>query len=360
MPLSFKIEERLAGFVAAAAKKGEKVSVIYRELLGPSDIDLNARLDQLHSCLFSKIPGLPEPSRIGDLVVVLRNDLSGHAYVDELETKAMIKPNRVVSKGESVYLHDISHIESVHLGLEVANDSAVVVVRSFLWKRSLFFDFGPILPDAGLRDYPLEQALAQQMLLLFGLPAPQPMFITGQTRIDAMRNAIQELDDLLSAKCDDESKYQELLQRNPWILGASYSEVNRHVKLNDENVPDFTAIRAYDGCNDVIELKQPFLSLFRQDGSFAASFNDSWNQAERYLDFCNQQRTYLLHEKQIKFENPRCLLLLGFNVNSMGIKCIKTKESMNRLISVVTYDQLLDQARHVLKLVGSAGDRVIP
>jgi hypothetical protein len=40
------------------------------------------------------------------------------------------------------------------------------------------------------------------------------------------------------------------------------------------------------------------------------------------------------------------------------MKSIRTKEAMNRLISVVTYDQLLDQARHIFDLVSSAGDRV--
>lgn len=360
MPISFKIDERLAGVVGNAAKKGERVHVIYRELLGPFDDNLMGRLDQLHNCLFGKIPGLPDPSRIRDLVIVLRNDLSGDAYVDELATKAMVKPNRAVAAGDPVYLHDISGIESIDLGLHVENDAAVVVVRSFLWKRSLFFDFGPLLEEAGPRDYPLEQALAQQLLLLFGLPAPQPLFGAGQKRVDAMRLAIQELEELLSERCDDEARYQELLQRNPWMLGASYKAVTRHIKMDDHNIPDFTALRAYDECNDIVELKQPFLSLFRADGNFAAPFNDSWNQAERYLDFCSRQRAYLLDEKGLKFDNPRCVLLLGRTVNSAEMKSIRTKESMNPLISVITYDQLLEQARHVLALVGSAQDRIVP
>ena len=359
MPLPFKIDERLVGFSASAAKKGEEISIIYRELLGPSDIDLLGRLDHLHSSLFSKIQGLPDPPKIANLVVVLRSDLSGEAYVDELETKAMVRPKRFVSKGDPVYLHDISDIDSVDLGLDVPPECAVVVVRSFLWKRSLFFDFGPLVDGAGPRDYPLGKALAQQMLLLFGLPAPQPLFDSGQKRIDAMRAAISELEEMLAQKCNDESKYQELLQRNPWMLGASYKVVTRHAKMDDKNIPDFTALRAYDECNDIVELKQPFLQLFRDDGSLAAAFNDSWNQAERYLEFCSRQRAYLHDQKDLRFENPRCILLMGCAVDSVGMKGIRTKESMNRLINVLTYDQLLEQARHVLRLVNSAGEKVI-
>ena len=165
MPIPFQITERLAGFVATSAKKGEMTSVVYRDLLSPSDAELTERLEKLHSCLFSKIPNLPDPSRIGQLIIVISTDLFANAYVDELQTIAIVKPNRAVAKGDPLFLGDIIDIDSVDLGIEVPPDAGIVVVRSFLWKRSLFFDFGPLHFDVGPRDYPLGKALAQQMLL---------------------------------------------------------------------------------------------------------------------------------------------------------------------------------------------------
>jgi hypothetical protein len=130
--------------------------------------------------------------------------------------------------------------------------------------------------------------------------------------------------------------------------------------VDDKNIPDFTALRAYDQCHDIVELKQPFLALFRADGSFSAEFNDSWNQAERYLDFCQRQRAYLLDQKELRFENPRCLLLTGNDLTSTEIRSIRSKEGFNPLITVLTYDQLFEQARHILNLVATAGDRISP
>jgi hypothetical protein len=119
MPIEFTIEERLAGFVPKGAATGEKATVIFRELVGPSDSQLSLRLDQLQGALFSKIPGLPTASRIGDLIIVIYHDLHCRAYVDELGLRAKIKLNTPKAKGESVYLRDIADIESVDLDLEV-------------------------------------------------------------------------------------------------------------------------------------------------------------------------------------------------------------------------------------------------
>ncbi|MEY2490668.1 MAG: hypothetical protein QOC70_2610 [Verrucomicrobiota bacterium] len=113
MPVSFQIQERLVGFAGDIAKKGEHVSVIFRELLGPTDTGLVDRLDQLHSCLFSKIPGFPDPSLVSQLTIIINPDLSGLAYINELEIRAKVRPNRAVTKGESVFVKDIANIDSV-------------------------------------------------------------------------------------------------------------------------------------------------------------------------------------------------------------------------------------------------------
>ncbi|MEZ5328508.1 MAG: DUF4263 domain-containing protein [Verrucomicrobiales bacterium] len=124
--------------------------------------------------------------------------------------------------------------------------------------------------------------------------------------------------------------------------------------------PRFTALRHTTNATDVVELKQPFLRLFRSDGSLSATFNDAWNQAERYLDFCQRQRTYLMDQKQLRFENSRCILLIGHDLTIPQSDAIRSKESMSRLITVMTYDQLYRHARHFFDVVVAAEDRTYP
>jgi hypothetical protein len=357
MPIEFTLNERLAGFPATSAKKGEEVSVIFRELLGPDDPDLPSRLEQMHMCLFSKIGSLPEPPRIANLVIVIDSKLRGRAYVDELSLISRAIAARPLEKGQLIYKNDIRGIESVKLGCEISDTEAVVIVRSSFWKRSLFFDFGPLHNDAGPRAYNLEKAMGQQMTLLMGFPVAEAEIRAGQSRLQVMKDALDRLDALLEERCEEEIQYQELIAAAPWMLGMSYCAVIRHQKMDDANIPDFTALRAYDECHDVVEMKQPFLKLFRSDGSFSAAFSDAWNQTERYLDFCQRQRPYLWDQKQLRFENPRAILLIGQNLTVQQSDAIRAKESLNRLITVMSYDQLRKNARHVFEVVSKVEDR---
>jgi hypothetical protein len=143
-------------------------------------------------------------------------------------------------------------------------------------------------------------------------------------------------------------------------LGGLYSQVERHQPFDDRSIPDFTATRCYDQCHDIIELKQPFLKLFRKKATYAATFNDAWNQAERYLAFAIQQRSYLRDEKELRFENPKCMLLLGYGLTEQELREVRKKESLGRTIQVFTYDHLVETATHVVELVKTSHERAIP
>lgn len=362
MPITFTLTERLAGYAAATAAAGEKVPICYRELIGPDDAGhLNRQLENLQNSLFAKVPGLPLPSLIDHLLIVIRPNLDCTAYVNELKIVAKVQTSRAVEKGAVVYVGDISDVTSVDLGVEVPPDCGVAFVRSSGWKRSLFFDFGPLHADLGPRQYPVEQALAQQALALLGLASGTPTEAqNGQTRLQGMIAGLEALRGLLAEQCEVEARYQELLEQHPWMLGGMHSEVTRHRAYDDRSIPDFTAERCYDHCHDIIELKQPFLKLFRKDAGFTASFNDAWNQAERYLAFATQQRSYLREEKELRFENPRCLLILGYQLSPHELREVRKKESFGRAISIFTYDHVMETATHIVHLASTAHQRLVP
>lgn len=356
MSIEFKLDHAPTGFAASyCGPRDRSVEVVFRELVSPLEPGpFLERVDQLQRGLFNRIPGLPRPSTIDHLLVVIQQDLSGVAYVNELHITALVKPTREVSAGEPMYASDIETVDSVELGLDIPPDAAVVVIRSRDWRRSLFFDFGPLQKPPTLRDYPLDVVLAKQELLLLGLV---PDELDQPTGLAQMKEGLAELAKLLQQQCEDEAVYQDLLKHHPWMLGGAYDEVVSHAKLDDMRIPDFTARRCYDHAHDVVEIKQPFLSIFRKDGSLAAKFNDAWNQGESYLAFTARNHRYLKEEKGLLFENSQCLLLLGYGLDEGQRRRIREKESLNRAIQVRTYDELLRTCSQLVSLVEISAER---
>lgn len=361
MRVEFKLSQRLVGFAATAGGPTENVAVLPSDLIPPSDaFRLIQTLEHLQNALFGFIPGFPPPGIIDHLLLIIRGDLSGVAYINELNFKAQVKVNRAIEAGSQVYSRDIDDIISFEPNVDVPEDCAVVVVRSTGWKRSLYFDFRPLEEPPSPRAEPLGQVLARQALLLWGIPAGKAALTSESSNqpksmVELMADGYQQLRRLLDNRCQDESAYQQLLEAHPWMLGGQYESVQRHFGLDDENIPDFTATRSWDRCQDILELKQPFIKCFRSNGDLSSDFNDSWNQAERYIAFTRRQRDYLREEKQLRFENARCILIAGYEIKDDLLRKIREKESIALSISVLTYDQLLNVARHVLYLMRLSG-----
>ena len=124
-------------------------------------------------------------------------------------------------------------------------------------------------------------------------------------QLEGSQRPTEKLQALLRAKVNDESKYQELLAEAPWALGMQYRKIQRHTALDDENIPDFTAVRSYDGLRDIIEVKLPFMPVVKADGKhFRAEFNESLDQAERYLDFVHANHDYFLERELAAGSRP--------------------------------------------------------
>ncbi len=169
--------------------------------------------------------------------------------------------------------------------------------------------------------------------------------------LDSFDAAVKRLEFLLENRSNDESEYQSLLEENPWMLGAEYEAIHSHQALDDENIPDFTGVRVHDKYRDIIEIKPPFLALFRKsDGEFRSDFNTAWNQAERYINFALTESDYL-RRKGLMFENPKCYLLIGYALTDEQRKKIVVKERMNPSIRVRTYEDFLTYAKSTIQFV---------
>src|ERR1051326_1508094 len=99
MPQAFHLKERVLGISMNSASVGETVQICTQELIGPTDTRLLDRLEQIHNAVLAQIPGIPSPARIDHLLVIIRPDLTGMAYANELHIQAMVRVNRDVEAG---------------------------------------------------------------------------------------------------------------------------------------------------------------------------------------------------------------------------------------------------------------------
>lgn len=170
-------------------------------------------------------------------------------------------------------------------------------------------------------------------------------------QIGDLERPIRELNNLISKNESDESKYQGLLEIYPWAFGAEYSIIQRHEYLDDKNIPDFTGVKVRDGARDIFELKPPTMKVFAGNGDFTSDFHKTWDQTERYLDFVRQNEDYLRREKGRIFDNPKCYLILGWNLSRDELKKIRVKERGNPSIRLLTYNDLIAFMESTISLI---------
>jgi hypothetical protein len=298
---------------------------------------------------------------IDSLLVLIEHDLSAVAYINELQPKALVRARSAVAAGQPVFADDVVDIAQLDLGVPINPNVGFVLVRSFGWRKSLLYDFGPLKDPPKPRTFDLAHVMAKQALeLLKGNLQDDARPIAAESNLTRMQAGLTELGTLLSERVDAEATYQALLESNSWFLSGQYGDVQRHPELDEGTIPDFIATRHHDSFMDVIELKQPFLPCFRKDGGFSSEFNDAWNQLERYISFARRNRDYLRNEKGLRFENPRGILIMGHELSERQLRDIRDKEAMNPTVSVVTYDQLVALARAMYNLAAAAQDSAPP
>ena len=168
--------------------------------------------------------------------------------------------------------------------------------------------------------------------------------------IEQLNAPSDRLRELLVEQTNDEARYQQLLEAHPWVLGAHYTRIQRHTHLDDRNVPDFTGVRSRDGYRDLLEIKPPFMPVYRQDGEFSAEFNAAWNQAERYLHFARTEADYL-RRRGLEFDAPRCVLLAGYGLTDEQVRRLRVKEQLNPAIEILTYNDLERYMRSTAELI---------
>lgn len=169
MPFEIHFDKLPVGFVAAVTS--ERVLVRARGFSSSEDGDDFIRLlEGVSDMILSRAPRELQyrESMVDHLVAIVRKDKTALVYVNEIPLIMQCQVKQAVAKGQEVYFDQLADVNRLQLrGVAVPADAAVAVILSSRWRKGLYFDFEPVIPNGGAaRSYDLEQTLGGAMAYL--------------------------------------------------------------------------------------------------------------------------------------------------------------------------------------------------
>jgi len=164
---------------------------------------------------------------------------------------------------------------------------------------------------------------------------------------------------LVESADPSESKYQNHLQKNPWIFGSEYSELlDRRTWTRDDNL-DFMLRRTVDGYLEIIEIKTPaVIPLFNYDKNHDSYYLSSQlskviGQVFRYIDEVERNRDSIIVKDRLDPLKIRARIIIGKDGNKEQQAALRTLNSHLHRVEVLTFDQLIRVAQRTLEIFES-------
>lgn len=173
---------------------------------------------------------------------------------------------RAVQAGEPVYEHDLVDVDAlVFKGVAFPRDAGLLCVFSAGWRKGLFFDFGPLLPEPTALDYDVSKTLGSYFAYLwsqrvFSLDQADWNYLIGgqwfpfvslspqlRGKLVAFAKQRQHLDRLLpEVSVEISSRLDQMLAR--WSASPYFKE---HLALVKHAVAEFKE-QDYVSCTAII------------------------------------------------------------------------------------------------------------
>ncbi|MFH1011023.1 MAG: hypothetical protein V1784_07300, partial [bacterium] len=168
MPYEIKFDKLPAGYVAESAPKGSTtVKVQSAGFASSQDGDrLIQFLEGISEGLLTRLPknsGIKE-SQIDHLLAIIRKDCTATVYVNEVAFVGQMQSKKdAIKKDDPVFTDDIADvIKLTPKDIIVPPDAGIVIILSAGWRKGVFFDYRPLMPEfPGPRDYDVEVLLGQ-------------------------------------------------------------------------------------------------------------------------------------------------------------------------------------------------------
>ena len=174
------------GYLLSSVKKGDYPQIVYREFTSTEDGQhFIQRLEEFPSNILQRLPVQIPPSQVDHMLAIYRRDGKADVYVNELELHIYPLIARSLKAGEKVRKDDIADMERVELGVQIPDDAGVFFIFSIGWRKGLFYDFEPLLPNSELRQYDIAAIFGQ----VYGQVLFQERFSISDDEWDALFSA---------------------------------------------------------------------------------------------------------------------------------------------------------------------------
>jgi hypothetical protein len=163
----------------------------------------------------------------------------------------------------------------------------------------------------GLIDALAERAEELQTLPPLGESDNRRM-VASALRASHRSAALKRLTELIGTDAQ-ERLFQQLLDRNWWMLGGQYVEkIPKRDWTNEENLD--MMLKSADNGYDIVELKRsdaPLFKVHRNKIIVSSDVNDAVNQAAHYISEIDRQRDHFIARYNVDLYKVRAKVLIG-------------------------------------------------
>lgn len=172
-------------------------------------------------------------------------------------------------------------------------------------------------------------------------------------------NLVQEVEDLINLPAVREHQLQQFFERNPGFLhGELYQEALPQIVLKRDGagplIPDF-ALKPLDpdGLCDLLDLKLPSKKLLVGSSNrrrLSQAVVEACAQLREYRDYFEVPHNRRLVEEAhgLRFFRPKMIVVIGRRGGVSPVELRRAEGDVPHL-AILTYDHLLEQARHKLR-----------
>lgn len=169
-----------------------------------------------------------------------------------------------------------------------------------------------------------------------------------------LRAAIEELEEQLALPARDEGALQRILTRNPSLFGAEYCRVRPKHRLGSEYEMDY-ALERVSGLYDLVEIEASTHALYTKAGNPTAALIHAEQQVLDWLSWVDMNNPYA-QQTLPGVQRPRGFIVIGRRTTLTEAdtsRLARRNVALQSSYQVLTYDDLLDRARNLLRLLCS-------
>jgi hypothetical protein len=164
-----------------------------------------------------------------------------------------------------------------------------------------------------------------------------------------LEKIILELEAIINSKNRNENQIQTFLTANPVLLGTEYKRIVPKHKLGSEYEMDY-ALEKYNGIYDLLEIESSNLKLFTKQGNPTKELVHAEQQVLDWQQWIEEKNFYA-QEKLKGILSPKGFIIIGRNESDEVKRKLKRRNVTFNGIQILTYDDLLEKARTLLKKI---------